>query len=367
MKEKERTFVKAFYHAMINTEVSHVKFWDREKEKEWLKRYLLSEPNAILFVYGPKSSGKTTLLMKVVEELDKSSFIYYWYDLRERVVTGYDSVLRLFFKEKGWLKRMMEIAPSMFKVPIGVFEFEPKELEKIFSRELDAFEEMRARLERDMGRGRRPVIVFDELQKLKDVYLNSSNNQRSLVKELFNFFVRLTKVLHLSHVIVMTSDTFFIEEVYTDSTLENTSVYFKVDFFNEKTAVEILSSEGIEKSTASEIVSWIGGVPWMMEEVLENKEEPMETVKALYKAVKMRIREILGNMYEEDPNKAEEVKVVLRKLLEGGRVETEGKDRKHVKELVEKEVLFYDPLDGVVSFSTKLHERAAKELLGAVG
>ena len=54
-----------------------MKFWDREKEKKWLKRYLQTEPNAILFVYGPKSSGKTTLLMKVVEELPKEKFIYY--------------------------------------------------------------------------------------------------------------------------------------------------------------------------------------------------------------------------------------------------------------------------------------------------
>ncbi len=41
-----------------------MKFWDREKEKEELKAYLKSEPNAILFVYGPKSSGKSTLLKK---------------------------------------------------------------------------------------------------------------------------------------------------------------------------------------------------------------------------------------------------------------------------------------------------------------
>ena len=43
-----------------------MKFWDREKERKWLKHYLLTEPNAILFVYGPKSSGKTTLPMKVI-------------------------------------------------------------------------------------------------------------------------------------------------------------------------------------------------------------------------------------------------------------------------------------------------------------
>ena len=63
-----------------------------------MKHYLQTEPNAILFVYGPKSSGKTTLLMKVVEDLPKEKFIYYWFDLREKLIVGYESVVELFFK-----------------------------------------------------------------------------------------------------------------------------------------------------------------------------------------------------------------------------------------------------------------------------
>ena len=78
-----------------------MKFWDREKEKKWLKRYLQTEPNAILFVYGPKSSGKTTLLMKVMEEMPSDEFKVYWYDLRGKVISGYEDVLRVFFREKG--------------------------------------------------------------------------------------------------------------------------------------------------------------------------------------------------------------------------------------------------------------------------
>ncbi|MCD6362454.1 MAG: AAA family ATPase, partial [Synergistetes bacterium] len=201
-----------------------MKFWDREREAKWLKRYLRTEPNAILFVYGPKSSGKSTLLQRVVEELPKGEFKYYWYDLRERVISGYESVLKLFFKEKGWLKRVLERVPSLMRIPLGVFEVELSDMDKIFRGELDAFEEMKLILERDSREeGVTPVIVFDELQKLKEVYLNSPNNQRPLINELFNFFVRLTKVLHLSHVIVMTSDTFFIERIYGDSALKHTS------------------------------------------------------------------------------------------------------------------------------------------------
>ena len=57
-----------------------------------------------MLVYGSKSSEKTTLLMKVVEELSKDSFVYYWYDLKEKFIVGYESVVELFFKEKDGLK-----------------------------------------------------------------------------------------------------------------------------------------------------------------------------------------------------------------------------------------------------------------------
>ena len=56
---------------------------------------------------------------------------------------------------------------------------------------------MEEELGKDVENGKRSVIVFDELQKLKEVYLNGDERQRPLVREVFNFFVRITKVLHL--------------------------------------------------------------------------------------------------------------------------------------------------------------------------
>ncbi len=97
---------------------------------------------------------------------------------------------------------------------MNFFELDCGELLKVVNKGLDAFEVMEGKLSMDEESGKRPVIVFDELQKLKDIYLNGGS-QKPLIKELFNFFVRLIKVLHLSHVMVMTSDTFFIEQVYT--------------------------------------------------------------------------------------------------------------------------------------------------------
>lgn len=337
--------------------VKGLRFWDRGKEVKDLKVHIESEPNSILFVYGPKSSGKSTLLNEVVEKLPKDGFVYYWYDLREKVIVDYKNVLEIFFKEKGWLKEF--IAAVMPKINIGVFEMEPQNLEKVLSGKLDAFEEMRKELEKVKNRGRQPVIVFDELQRLRCVYINGG---RRVVDALFNFFVRLTKVLHLSHVIVMTSDTFFIEEVYASSSLKNTSIYYLVDYFNDETAKKILIEEGLSEKDADYVVSQIGGVPWMMMEIIKSRE-PKATVENFYKNYKSRMREVFGQIYEIDEKLRDECKELLKRMLEGYTPEIDGKDRKCVKLLVEKEVLYYDPINGIARFQTKLDEKAAKELL----
>ena len=114
-------------------------------------------------------------------------------------------------------------------------------------------------------KGKRVVIVFDELQRLKDVYING---ERKFVSELFNFFVRLTKILHLAHVIVMTSDIFFVKKVYTSSSLKDTSTHYLVDYFDDDTARKILIEEGLSKEDAEYIVDMAGGVPWVLAEVL---------------------------------------------------------------------------------------------------
>ena len=57
-----------------------MRFWDREKEVKDLKAHIESEPNSILFVYGPKSSGKSILAMKIMEDM-KEQVHSYFYDL----------------------------------------------------------------------------------------------------------------------------------------------------------------------------------------------------------------------------------------------------------------------------------------------
>jgi len=329
-----------------------MRFWDREKEVRDLKAHIESEPNSILFVYGPKSSGKSTLVMKIMEDMKKQVHSYF-YDLRLMPISSYKDILAVFFRERGWKQKLKEAIPSIVSSAANYFEVDAKVIEDIFSLKLNPFEVMEGVIKSKEKKGKRVVIVFDELQKLKDVYING---ERKFVSELFNFFVRLTKVLHLSHVIVMTSDTFFIEEVYTSSSLKNTSIYYLVDYFDDNTAKKILIEEGLSKEDADYIVNMSGGVPWVMAEVLSNGD-PKEKITALYKQSKSRLKTFM--MTADNANKIFEI---LRKVLQGNYTLCK-EDYIMVKELVENEILFYDPINDVVRFQTKLDERAARELL----
>ena len=273
------------------------------------------------------------------------------YDLRGIVVSSYEKVLDVFFEDAdSEAMKEMEKELSIGLPNIATFKVKSKVLEEIRNGKTDAFRYMERKM---LSREKSGIIVFDELQKLKDIYL-IGGSRKPLIKELFNFFVRLTKVLHLSHVIVMTSDTFFIEQVYIDSTLKNTSEFYLVDFFDDDTAREILISEGLSEKDASYVVDWIGGVPWMMERVLSNGDIK-DSICRLYLQTRSRLVESMRNRND--------LKEILKRVLSGENLYYEDRVIDKVKELVDKEILFMDPINGIVKFHTKLDERAAKELL----
>jgi len=300
------------------------------------------------------------LLSYIIDELIsdesfKQSHQVYWFDLRGKLVSSYRDVVDLFFIDEESYRKLQEKSK---KVESGFFKFFKVELstkELIENKRLDPFVYMEEMLK---GQEKIGVIVFDELQKLKDVYMNGNGDgqkpQRPLVKELFNFFVRLTKVLHLSHVIVMSSDTFFIEEVYADSTLKNCSRYYLVDFFDDETAYNILVNEGIDEKDAKEIVEKAGGVPWILEEVLES-DQPLEVVDELFD-------EFLSKMYEATRNR-KDLKELLKRAANGENLYYADEEIEGVKELTKREILFYDPIKRDVRFQTKLDELAAREIL----
>ncbi len=98
---------------------------------------------------------------------------------------------------------------------------------------------MKAELQELNSQGIRPVIIIDELQALDFIYFNS---QRELIKELINFFVAMTKESHLCHVLLSSSDGYFIEKLYNDSKLRKTARLFEVDYLPKEDIVYWLNN-----------------------------------------------------------------------------------------------------------------------------
>jgi AAA+ ATPase superfamily predicted ATPase len=48
-----------------------VAFINREKDLAFLRDWINERPESLLFLHGPKSSGKTTLLYKFLEQMEK--------------------------------------------------------------------------------------------------------------------------------------------------------------------------------------------------------------------------------------------------------------------------------------------------------
>jgi len=88
--------------------------------------------------------------------------------------------------------------------------------------------------------GKKPVFIIDELQKIGDIKIDGF-----LIYDVFNFFIRLTKELHICHVFALSSDSLFIERVYAEAMLQGRANYILVDDFDEQTTKRYLVSKNI--------------------------------------------------------------------------------------------------------------------------
>jgi hypothetical protein len=110
---------------------------------------------------------------------------------------------------------------------LKVFNLSKEVKKSLENKTLDPFVVMEKELIKLVKKGKHPVIIIDELQALEDIYMNG---QQSLLKELFNFFVAMTKESHLCHVVIASSDGYFLNKLYNDSRLTKTSAFYEIDY-----------------------------------------------------------------------------------------------------------------------------------------
>nr|WP_172632631.1 ATP-binding protein [Methanotorris igneus] len=320
-----------------------MKFYDREKELNYLKTYCQLIPNSILFIYGPKSSGKSTVMKRVIKDLeDREDLVFFYYNLRKYATTTKEEFLNVFFEkgDKKYLRNTLELNFKIFKFGVDEdYDFKNVSLNDVF-RKIN--EDINAVVEE----GKKPILIIDELQKLKSIYFNGN---KSLLNELFNLFVSLTKMEHLCHVICLTSDSLFINEVYSNSSLAETSKFYLVDWLNKEDIKKILKEENFNKREINYAISYIS-LPYEIFDLVENKKLGVsveETIRNWINVEEERIRYFIRT----NLNKKEEILETLSLFEDDLYIKSKYIDDElfsTFKMLIESEILFYDVVNGII-------------------
>ena len=252
--------------------MKRIEFHDREQETKEIMDILDAEPSLITFIYGPINSGKTALINHLVDQLPDDYKVFY-INLRGRFISNYDDFIKVLFdvehvaryeRIKEFLKPIAAVLPESYNgipIPKDTFLklFKEKEIEDVFvyiDTVLRVFYES----------GRVPVLVIDELQVIGDMKIDGH-----LIYKLFNFFVRLTKELHLAHVFVVTSDSLFLEQVYSEAMLSGRCEYLRVDDFDYGQTMAFLDGYGWGEQEKE--IAWhnVGGKPVSLVKLINAK------------------------------------------------------------------------------------------------
>jgi len=329
-----------------------VAFINREKELAFLKGCLNERPESILFIHGPKSSGKTTLLYRFFDQIQKEQKLEVKFlDLRETFTNVYEDFLKSFFQVETRGEKKQSLTSN---INIGFFKIDAAVEKKILEKRADPFKVMKAEL-LDLNReGIKPVLIIDELQALDKVYLDNGK-ERQLITALFNFFVAMTKQAHLAHVIIASSDGYFLNTVYIDSKLKKCSTFYKVDYLDKQDVMEwLLNLEKYSKikdytlteADAEKIWDTVAGSMWEIQHILSQLfEHPIDEVLADYKQ-KMR-GVITYYIVQKEREKREKI---LSHFIANDYLwarDTDEKDSELLRDMVSNNILYFDPTQAV--------------------
>lgn len=350
-----------------------IDFFNREKEMMGIMNVLNMKPTLITFVYGPINSGKTELINILIKKLPENYKIFY-INLRGRFIRDYDEFIKVLFdiereerfgRIKEFLKPLVSVLPESYSgipIPKDVFLklFMEKEIE-------DAFVYIETVLRAFYNSGYIPVLIIDELQVIGDVKVDDL-----LIYKIFNLFVRLTKELHLAHVFAITSDSLFIERVYSEAMLQGRCRYLIVDDFDKETTLEFLNKYNFSKEEKEIAWHYCGGKPVYLLELIMAKDKQDKAEELL----KIRINQLeylldylnyvkpkvlMGD--EEMIVEKEHIMKILIMFKDKDVIKNRGIHGPAKHFLVKQNILFVDPTSGIVKPQSRLDLLAIKKVV----
>ena len=329
-----------------------VAFINKEQDLKYLRNYINIRPESILFLHGPKSSGKTTLLYKFFEQIQKEQKMEVKFlDLRETFTNVYEDFLKTFFRVETQGEKKESLTSN---INIGFFKIDAAVEKKILEKRADPFKVMKAELLELTRKGIKPVLIIDELQALETISLDN-DKERQLITALFNFFVAMTKQAHLAHIIITSSDGYFLNTIYIDSKLKKCSTFYKVDYLMKEDVMEWLLNLGkyskitdytLTEADAEKIWDTVGGSMWEIQDILSQLfEHPIEDVLAGYKQKMLGL--ITYYVVQKEREKRENI---LKRFIHDENlwvIDTGEEDEVILKDMVTNNILYFDPTRAV--------------------
>ena len=351
-----------------------MEFYDRERELARLMKIISFEPLLIHFIFGPINSGKTALIQEFVRRLPRDYAVFY-INLREVYVSKADDFLKILFdvkERKSWkeiVKDVVESTPMEIPTPYGRIPIPKSIFTKLFKEreQENVFVYLRTFLG-EVARKKRPILIMDELQVLKDVDVNGL-----LIYRLFNFFIRLTKESHICHVFCLTSDSLFVEQIYSEAMLQGRAKYMIVDDFDDETTTKFLRSHGFSDEEINLIKNYFGGKPVYLIQAIQNRDNLEEFCEEMLRIRVGEIKNMLegirvlgdsvtvrGKVFEVE---YDDVVEALSKFVEKEVLKSDEIDLMIKHYLVGKNVFFVNPMDNSIKPQSKLDLLAIRKVL----
>ena len=338
-------------------------FINRKEETKYFLDYFNNIPRNILFVYWPKSTGKTTLIKKVVKEnLDNKNYAVQYINMREVLIKDFTDFKSIFFPEN--LKWKIKDVVSGIKFNFGFFWWDLDD-EKLIKANI--FWVMMEKIKKANEEWIKPVIILDEFQYLKDIIIDEKNNL-TLIEELFKFFIALTKQNNLAHVVCLTSDSYYMEELYNDTKLSNTSKFYLIDHLKKEDIYYWLEEkENCPKEMVEDVWENLWWSVWEIWQVLVSYKNTWDYKNELEDLLKVKFSLVKDWYYfNSDSVKKEKFKLVIEKIVKNHEFiiwKDWITDFELIKELVDKDIWFYDPKEVKITANSKSYEIAFTRLL----
>ncbi|WP_456420038.1 ATP-binding protein, partial [Methanocaldococcus infernus] len=162
----------------------------------------------------------------------------------------------------------------------------------------------------------------------------------------------------------LTSDTLFIEEIYQNSTLENASEYYLIDWLEKEDIKKILKEENFNEKEIDYAINYLS-LPYEITELINNKKLGLTVEETIKKWINIE-RDKLIYLLKTNRERKENLLRVLNKFKNSIKVSIgnfEDEIFEDTKFLIKNEILFYDIINGIIKPTSIKKWYAIKKLL----